>query len=127
MIPADCKKRMAAQGAGHGGPAKGPGHGGPATGLYTPFSSTAQPSAQAKLAGKAVAAEIRAAIAAKRDAILEAQMIRALDPSHPHGHAAAVDLLNRIMPPETKATIAGDDDAPPIHRIERIILDRIGG
>ena len=59
--------------------------------------------------------------------IVEAQLGRALDPLHPQGHAAAVDLLNRIMPPETRATLAGDPDAPvAITRIERIIIVNAG-
>jgi hypothetical protein len=40
--------------------------------------------------------------------ILEAQFARALDLSHPQGHAAAKDLLDRICPPESRQTIAGD-------------------
>ena len=71
-----------------------------------------------------MAAEMRASIAERRQALLEAQMARALNPEHPQGHAAAVNLLDRIMPPESKATIAGDDDAPLITRIERVIVDK---
>jgi hypothetical protein len=38
-----------------------------------------------------------------------------------------VNLLDRIMPPETKATLAGDPDAPvAITRIERVIVDKPG-
>jgi hypothetical protein len=71
-----------------------------------------------------VAAELRARVAERAAEIFEAQLGRALDPLHPQGHAAAVDLLNRIMPPETKATLAGDPDAPvAITRIERIIIE----
>jgi hypothetical protein len=59
-----------------------------------------------------VAKETRARIAAHAAEIVQAQLDRALDLAHPAGHAAAVDLLNRIMPPESKQTIAGDADAP---------------
>ena len=65
-----------------------------------------------------------AMVAERAAEIVEAQLGRALDPLHPQGHAAAVDLLNRIMPPETRATLAGDPDAPvAITRIERIIIE----
>jgi hypothetical protein len=76
------------------------------------FNADNQPAPEAKSAGKEVAAEIRAKIAARKDDILEAQLARATDVFHPAGHAAAVDLLNRIAPPESKQTIAGDPDAP---------------
>ncbi len=95
----------------------GPGHGGPAKGARRgngreAFTPEAQPAPDAKRAGHEVAAEIKARIAAHKDAILGAQLERATDVSHPAGHAAAVDLLNRIAPPESKQTIAGDADAP---------------
>ena len=95
----------------------GPGHGGPAKGARrgdgrAAFTSEAQPSSGAKRAGHEVAAEIRAKIAARKDEILEAQLARATDEHNPSGHAAAVDLLNRIMPPESKQTVSGDAGAP---------------
>ena len=95
----------------------GPGYGGPAKGARRgngreAFTPKAQPLPEAKKAGHEVAAEIRARIAAQKDAILDAQLARATHVLHPAGHAAAVDLLNRIMPPESKQTIAGDPDAP---------------
>jgi hypothetical protein len=95
-------------GPGYGGPAKGARRGNGRDG----FTSEAQPQPEAKRAGHEVAAEIRARIAKEKDAILDAQLARATDVSHPAGHAAAVDLLNRIAPPESKQTIAGDPDAP---------------
>jgi len=107
-------------------PAKGAGIGGPASGApaRVPFGEAPQPAPWTKSEGRRVAAEIRATIADRRQALLDAQMARALDPAHPQGHAAAVNLLDRIMPPESKATIAGDDDAPLITRIERVIVDK---
>jgi len=95
----------------------GPGHGGPAKGARrgdgrAAFTPEAQPSPDAKRAGHEVAAEIRARIAEHKDAILDAQLARAKDALNPSGHAAAVDLLNRIMPPESKQTVSGDADAP---------------
>ena len=116
------------RGPGRGGPARGPGagpgYGGPAHGLRLPFGPGNTPSGEAKAFGRAVAAELRARVAERAAEIFEAQLGRALDPLHPQGHAAAVDLLNRIMPPETKATLAGDPDAPvAITRIERIIIE----
>ena len=95
----------------------GPGYGGPAKGVRRgdgreAFTPEAQPSPDAKRAGHEVAAEIRARIAAHKDAILDAQLARATDAQNPSGHAAAVDLLNRIMPPESKQTVSGDADAP---------------
>ena len=100
--------RPKGNGPGYGGPAKGARRGNGRNG----FTSEAQPSPDAKRAGHEVAAEIRARIAAQKDAILDAQLARATDVLHPAGHAAAVDLLNRIAPPESKQTIAGDPDAP---------------
>ena len=105
------------RGAGHGGPARGPGMGagwgGPAQGIRrAPFGPENRPSPEAQSAGRAVAKETRARIVAHAEAIIEAQLGRALDLAHPAGHAAAVDLLNRIMPPESKQTVAGDADAP---------------
>ena len=100
--------RPKGNGPGYGGPAKGARRGNGRDG----FTSEAQPSPDAKRAGHEVAAEIRARIAAQKDAILDAQLARATDVLHPAGHAAAVDLLNRIAPPESKQTIAGDPDAP---------------
>lgn len=95
----------------------GPGYGGPAKGARrgigrVGFTSETQPQPDAKKAGHEIAADIRARIAAQKDKILGAQIKRATDISHPAGHAAAVDLLNRIAPPESKQTIAGDPDAP---------------
>lgn len=100
--------RPKGNGPGYGGPAKGARRGNGRDG----FTSEAQPSPDAKRAGHEVAAEIKARIAAHKDAILGAQLARATDVMHPAGHAAAVDLLNRIMPPESKQTISGDPDAP---------------
>ena len=95
----------------------GPGSGGPAKGARRgngreAYTVDTQPSPDAKRAGHEVAAEIRAKIAARKDEILEAQLARATDEHNPSGHAAAVDLLNRIMPPESKQTVSGDADAP---------------
>jgi hypothetical protein len=95
----------------------GPGYGGPAKGARRgngreAYTADTQPSPDAKRAGHEVAAEIRAKIAARKDEILEAQLARATDETNPSGHAAAVDLLNRIMPPESKQTVSGDADAP---------------
>lgn len=94
---------------------KGAGTGGPARGAATSakaatFTAENQPPPEAKSAGKDVAAEIRARIAERKEAILEAQLLRATDPSHPQGHQAAADLLNRIMPPESKTTLAVTTD-----------------
>ena len=110
------------------GPAQGSGMGfgigGPARGMRAPFGPENRPSGEAKAFGRAVAAELRARVAERAAEIVEAQLGRALDPLHPQGHAAAVDLLNRIMPPETRATLAGDPDAPvAITRIERSIIE----
>ena len=69
-----------------------------------------------------IAEGMRARIAEHAAEIVQAQLDRAIDPAHPQGHAAAVDLLNRIMPPETRQTLAGDPTAP-ILRIERVILE----
>ena len=93
-----------------------------AKGTRPPFGEQPQPPPWSKSAGWAAAAEIKAEIVARKKAILEAQMARALDPAHPQGHAAAVNLLDRIMPPESKATLAGDGEAPLITRIERVII-----
>jgi hypothetical protein len=100
--------RPKGNGPGYGGPAKGARRGNGRDG----FTSEAQPSPDTKRAGHEVAAEIKARIAARKDAILDAQLARATDVLHPAGHAAAVDLLNRIAPPESKQTISGDPDAP---------------
>ena len=43
--------------------------------------------------------------------ILEAQFARALDLTHPAGHAAAKNLLDRICPPESRQTLSGAPDA----------------
>ena len=89
------------RGAGHGGAASGPGWGGPAKGLRPAFTrGGAQPAPEAKVAGREVAAEIKARIAAHGSAILQAQIARALDTHHPRGAQAAADLLNRIAPPD---------------------------
>jgi hypothetical protein len=93
-----------------------------AKGTRPPFGEQPQPAPWCKAAGWAAAAEIKAEIVARKKAILDAQLARALDPAHPQGHAAAVNLLDRIMPPESKATLAGDGDAPLITRIERVII-----
>jgi hypothetical protein len=100
------------------------GIGGAAHGLRLPFGPGNTPTGEAKAFGRALAGEMRARIAERAGEILGAQFARALDSLHPQGHALAVDLLNRIMPPETKATLAGDPDAPvAITRIERIIIE----
>lgn len=87
-----------------GGPGKGPGYG-PGAGPRPQFTAEIQPAPEAKSAGKEVAGEIKAQIAARKEAILEAQMTRALDLTHPQGHAAAKDLLDRIAPPESKTDV----------------------
>ena len=89
----------------------GPGHGGPAKGTSSrpAFTRDNQPTPERKSAGWDVAAEIRDQIAARRSAILEAQFQRALDVAHPQGNAAAVDLLNRVMPPESKVRVSTSD------------------
>ena len=89
----------------------GPGYGGPAKGARrgngrAAYTADTQPSPDAKRAGHEVAAEIRAKIAARKDEILEAQLARATDEHNPSGHAAAVDLLNRIMPPVSKIELS---------------------
>jgi hypothetical protein len=102
-------------GAGHGGPAKGAGWGGPANGTGRPcarFTPENQPAPEAKVAGKEFAAEARRRVIERLPEILEAQFARALDISHPQGHAAAKDLLDRICPPESRQTIAGDGSPP---------------
>jgi hypothetical protein len=91
-------------GAGHGGPASGAGYG-PGAGPAKAFTADNQPAPEAKSAGKEVAAEIKAQIAARKEEILAAQFTRALDPLHPQGHAAAKDLLDRIAPPESKTDV----------------------
>ena len=91
-------------GAGHGGAATGPGYG-PGAGPAKAFTAEQQPTGEAKSAGKEVAAEIKAQIAARKEEILEAQFTRALDPLHPQGHAAAKDLLDRIAPPESRTDV----------------------
>ena len=97
----------------HGnGAGKGPGHG-PAKGggnaPAKPFTAKNQPAPEAKSAGKEVAAEARERIAARVNELLDAQFGRALDPSHPQGHQAAADLLNRVMPPVQKQELTGAD------------------
>jgi hypothetical protein len=102
--------RPKGNGPGHGGPASGaPASGagyGPGAGPAKSFAADHQPPGEAKSAGKEVAAEIRARIAAQKDAILDAQLARATDALNPSGHAAAVDLLNRIMPPVSKIELS---------------------
>lgn len=81
------------------------------------FGANNQPAAEAKSAGHAVAAEIRERIAARKNEILDAQFDRALNLEHPQGHQAAADLLNRVMPPESKVqaevSVGAGVDAPP--------------
>jgi len=103
------------RGKGYGGPANGAGWGGPASGAARPralFTPENQPAPEAKIAGKELAAEARRRVIERLPEILEAQFARALDPLHPQGHAAAVDLLNRVMPPESRQTIMGDGSLP---------------
>lgn len=94
--------RPKGNGSGYGGPAKGARRGNGRDG----FTSESQPLPDAKRAGHKVAAEIRARIAKEKDAILDAQLARATDEHNPSGHAAAVDLLNRIMPPVSKIELS---------------------
>jgi len=103
------------RGPGRGGPAKGAGWGGPANGAGRPralFTPENQPAPEAKVAGREFAAEARRRVIERLPEILEAQFARALDISHPQGHAAAKDLLDRIMPPESRQTIMGDGSPP---------------
>ena len=65
------------------------------------------------VAGKEAAAEARRIVTERMHEILEIQFARALDISHPQGHAAAVDLLNRIMPPIHRQELTGADGSPP--------------
>ena len=58
------------------------------------------------------AAEARRIVTERMHEILEIQFARALDISHPQGHAAAVDLLNRIMPPVHRQELTGADGSP---------------
>ena len=103
------------RGPGRGGPARGAGYGGPANGAGRPralFTQDCQPAPEAKVAGREFAAEARRRVIERLPEILEAQFARALDISHPQGHAAAKDLLDRIMPPESRQTIMGDGSPP---------------
>ncbi|MCA3370924.1 MAG: hypothetical protein INF89_15615 [Roseomonas sp.] len=75
------------------------------------FTPARQPAPEAKLAGKEFAAEARRRVIEHLPEILEAQFSRALDLSHPQGHAAAKDLLDRICPPESRQTLSGAPDA----------------
>ena len=106
--------RPKGNGPGHGGPASGtPAQGagyGPGAGPAKAFTADYQPPGEAKSAGKEVAAEIKAQIAARKESILEAQFKRALDPLHPQGHAAAKDLLDRIAPPESKTDVTSNGE-----------------
>ncbi len=102
-------------GAGIGGPANGAGWGGPANGAGRPrarFTADCQPAPEAKLAGREFAAEARRRVIEHLPEILAAQFARALDLTHPAGHAAAKDLLDRICPPESRQAIAGDGSLP---------------
>jgi hypothetical protein len=97
------------------GAGKGPGYGPGAGPSAPPFTADNQPTGEAKSAGKEVAAELKAKIAARKEEILEAQFMRALNQEHPQGHAAAKDLLDRIAPPtaqlehtHTRATISAE-------------------
>ena len=102
------------RGKGLGGPSKGAGWGGPANGAGRPralFTPENQPAPEAKLAGREFAAEARRRVIEHLPEILEAQFARALDLSHPQGHAAAKDLLDRICPPESRQTLSGAPDA----------------
>jgi hypothetical protein len=103
------------RGKGLGGPAKGAGYGGPANGAGRPralYTQDCQPAPEAKVAGREFAAEARRRVIERLPEILAAQFERALDISHPQGHAAAKDLLDRICPPETRQTIKGDGSPP---------------
>ena len=91
------------------GPAGGAGYGGPAR-APEPFSAENQPPPEAKSAGHDVARAIRERIAAAKDAILDAQITRATDPTHPQGHQAAADLLNRVAPITHKTEVAVTTD-----------------
>lgn len=81
---------------------------GPARGERPQFTPDRQPSAEAKAAGRDVAAEVRAAIAARRHELLNVQFARALAQDHPHGHQAAKDLLDRIVPVKQDITTDGE-------------------
>ena len=107
----------AGNGKGYGGPARGAGMGagcgGPARGMRrAPFGPENRPSPEAQSAGKEFAAEARRRVIEHLPEILEAQFSRALDLSHPQGHAAAKALLDMIMPPESRQTLSGAPDAP---------------
>ena len=91
---------------------KGVGHG-PAKGSRTPnYSASNQPSLEAKLAGRDVAAEIRERISVRRNEIVDAQLLRALDLAHPQGHQASSDLLDRIAPKINKNEVSGPEGGP---------------
>jgi hypothetical protein len=93
---------------------RGPGRGGPAKGAGRPralFTPDCQPAPEAKVAGKEFAAEARRRVIEHLPEILAAQFARALDLTHPAGHAAAKDLLDRICPPESRQTLSGAPDA----------------
>ncbi len=97
----------------------GAGVGGAAKAVRPAFTPANQPAPAEKSAGWDVAKEIRERIAARRHEILEAQFARATDPAHAQGHAAATDLLNRILPPRQE--ISGAEGGPL--EIRRVIVD----
>lgn len=90
---------------------KGNGEGwGAAKGKGKPaFTADNQPPSEAKAAGHEIAREIREEIARRRKEIIDAQFARALDLGHAQGHAAAKDLLDRVMPPVAKQEHSGPD------------------
>lgn len=93
-----------------------------------PFSKANQPAPVEKSAGWDVAREIRDRIAARRNEVLDAQFARALDQAHPQGHAAAKDLLDRIVPPESKTKVewATDPDQMSDEQLAAIAAGRGG-
>lgn len=101
---------------GSGIPAKGAGYG-PSknTTKAPPFGKDNNPTPEAKSAGWDVAREIRERIAARKNEILDAQFARATDVDHPQGHQAAADLLNRVMPPESRQDLtSGGEKVGPL-------------
>lgn len=100
---------------------QGKGYGGPAKGTRPAFTADNQPPAVLKSVGHDVAREMREMIAARRKELIAAQFDRALNPDHPQGHAAAKDLMDRIMPP--KQEISGPEGGAM--RIERVIVDPV--
>lgn len=103
-------------------PAGGEGYGGPAKGASTSrFDAQNQPSTEAKMIGREVAAEVRARIAARRFEIVDKMIHTALHGEAAQSNQAGIFLINQIAGTPAQSVDLTSDGGPLTVVVRRLV------